>query len=492
MKHTFMKRCTLLAALCVGTLACTDVELCQNEFHPHIGEVRLRLHWGDIPQEDIPEELNVVASRVFNTWRAHGLADTGKNPDIESNVVLIQTTTELPDYSSHPEEPETPEIPEIPETRESADGEIELSPNQPDNQGEEPKPIADVFRLRSGEYNIFVVNEQKVNPETQPEPEPAPQPQQKPQFLARTEAAEGEQPSEPIPEPNPEPESIPQKSAIEIENLETYISDQSVKVNNLFLQIKSMGKKKPALITKNDLPDFNPQYEYLEDITSPIFHGLTRNVHIRNGELDVVDIDMQRMSQRINIHFYIQTDGLLKKEDISEPIMEVSGICGRFNITESYVDTTKLYRMAHQVLPQDFTIEPAAPNTYKCVAHFHTMGIIPSSDKNYLSGPGIIQIAVRISRTDPNAPPAPEGEEPAKLSRWIYAGLNPYEELHAASKLVERDGKNYFDYSTEDVDIVIQTPLIIKADQIVPDDNGMGWIPSDPTDPDGGNTDIEI
>ena len=31
---------------------------------------------------------------------------------------------------------------------------------------------------------------------------------------------------------------------------------------------------------------------------------------------------------------------------------------------------------------------------------------------------------------------------------------------------------------------LVSTPLVIKADQIVPNDTGMGWQPHDPTNPD--------
>jgi hypothetical protein len=77
-----------------------------------------------------------------------------------------------------------------------------------------------------------------------------------------------------------------------------------------------------------------------------------------------------------------------------------------------------------------------------------------------------------------------EEGNPVKNSRYIYGAINPYDELTAAQLIEVRDGKIYLRYSKEDVNIEITTPLVIKADQIVPNDTGMGWQPHDPTNPD--------
>ena len=82
------------------------------------------------------------------------------------------------------------------------------------------------------------------------------------------------------------------------------------------------------------------------------------------------------------------------------------------------------------------------------------------------------------------APVVDEEGNPVKNSRYIYGAINPYDELTAAQLIEVRDGKIYLRYSKEDVNIEITTPLVIKADQIVPNDTGMGWQPHDPTNPD--------
>lgn len=212
---------------------------------------------------------------------------------------------------------------------------------------------------------------------------------------------------------------------------------------------------------------------------------MQKDIDIRTGGPTLIDFDMQRISQRINIILNIRTEGDIKKEDLLPPIIELSGACGHFNISEACLDTTRLYRMVHQAQPDEFT--QTGENTYRCVVHFHTLGVIPSAAKGHLNGPGILQVALQVSANRLDASGAPvldQDGKPVKNSRYIYGAINPYDELTAAQLIEVRDGKTYLRYSKDDVNIEITSPLVIKADQIVSDDTGMGWQPNDPTNPD--------
>lgn len=433
---------TLLVMLC-GISACTSVELCPETEHPHVANVRARFHWGNIDKADIPKEINIVASRIVNTWRTHGIADTTKDPDKEDNIAYQQSTSGLS------------------ETEEGG---------------------SDTFYLRGGEYNIFAINSQRISVTTK---------------------GEGEEGGE-----------TPAEVAIEIENIENYINDTRTKVSELYLHIKGMGGKKPAIVGDNDLPDFNPNYEYLENITAPIYHAVKKGVNINTGQATFIDFDMQRISLGINIIFRIQLKAnsngeKISIDDLDSPIVELSGICGRFNISEAYLDTTKLYRMAQRIVKpenrqdmepgtdeegkrQDFVRE--SEDTYRCTARFNTLGVIPSSSKNHLNGSGIVQVAVKVWSDvldNRGNQVLDEKGNPQRIGRYVYAGINIRDELMAERLIEMRDGKTYMRYSKEDVNVEVNLPLIIEKDKIVPDDNGMGWTPFDPTDPDG-DIDIDI
>lgn len=397
----------VLSLLCCMS-ACTSVDLCPEAEHPHITDMRVRLNWGDISKDEIPAEMHIVASRIINTWRTHGIVDTFADPATDNNITLQQS---------------------------SSDSGTAVT-------------AASSFYLRGGEYNIFVINEQYADTPVQTD------------------------------ETKPTP-------IISIDNLDNYIHDNRISVKDLYLQISSMGDEKPGIVEGNDLPDFNPDDEYLKEVKSPIFYAVQKNINIQTGQPTVMEFDMQRISQRINIIFNIRTEGNIKKEDLSAPIIELSGTCGRFNISDACLDTTRLYRTVHQVQPDEFT--QTGEGTYRCAIHFHTLGIIPSAAKGHLNGPGILQVALQVSTPQLDAAGAPVLDadgNPVKNSRYIYGAINPYDELTAAQLIEVRDGKTYLRYSKEDVNIEITTPLVIKADKIVPNDTGMGWQPHDPSNPD--------
>ena len=397
----------VLSLLCCMS-ACTSVDLCPEAEHPHITDMRVRLNWGDISKDEIPAEMHIVASRIINTWRTHGIVDTSADPATDNNITLQQS---------------------------SSDSGTAVT-------------AASSFYLRGGEYNIFVINEQYADTPVQTD------------------------------ETKPTP-------IISIDNLDNYIHDNRISVKDLYLQISSMGDEKPGIVEGNDLPDFNPDDEYLKEVKSPIFYAVQKNINIQTGQPTVMEFDMQRISQRINIIFNIRTEGNIKKEDLSAPIIELSGTCGRFNISDACLDTTRLDRTVHQVQPDEFT--QTGEGTYRCAVHFHTLGIIPSAAKGHLNGPGILQVALQVSTPQLDAAGAPVLDadgNPVKNSRYIYGAINPYDELTAAQLIEVRDGKTYLRYSKEDVNIEITTPLVIKADKIVPNDTGMGWQPHDPSNPD--------
>ena len=397
----------VLSLLCCMS-ACTSVDLCPEAEHPHITDMRVRLNWGDISKDEIPAEMHIVASRIINTWRTHGIVDTSADPATDNNITLQQS---------------------------SSDSGTAVT-------------AASSFYLRGGEYNIFVINEQYADTPVQTD------------------------------ETKPTP-------IISIDNLDNYIHDNRISVKDLYLQISSMGDEKPGIVEGNDLPDFNPDDEYLKEVKSPIFYAVQKNINIQTGQPTVMEFDMQRISQRINIIFNIRTEGNIKKEDLSAPIIELSGTCGRFNISDACLDTTRLYRTVHQVQPDEFT--QTGEGTYRCAVHFHTLGIIPSAAKGHLNGPGILQVALQVPTPQLDAAGAPVLDadgNPVKNSRYIYGAINPYDELTAAQLIEVRDGKTYLRYSKEDVNIEITTPLVIKADKIVPNDTGMGWQPHDPSNPD--------
>ena len=90
----------VLSLLCCMS-ACTSVDLCPEAEHPHITDMRVRLHWGDISKDEIPGIEKVLGTPVeFNakgiTWnrRFNMYLDkmkSGNVLDVAEVIHILQT-----------------------------------------------------------------------------------------------------------------------------------------------------------------------------------------------------------------------------------------------------------------------------------------------------------------------------------------------------------------------------------------------------------------
>ena len=79
---------SLLCCFC----SCTSVDLCPEEGHPHITDMRVRLNWGDTDKDEIPAEMHIIASRIINTWRTRGIVDTSIDPATAQSLHRFQSS----------------------------------------------------------------------------------------------------------------------------------------------------------------------------------------------------------------------------------------------------------------------------------------------------------------------------------------------------------------------------------------------------------------
>lgn len=251
----------------------------------------------------------------------------------------------------------------------------------------------------------------------------------------------------------------------EEESLKEYLNDINRKANELYLCLKST--ETPNKVIDKDLPDFNPQYDYVDGVNR-IFYTLQTGFNVVPGTEAHLHLDMQPISQEIQIEFTVELKGNI---DIPEnPVVELSGICGRFNLMGAYVDTTKLYRSVEYAKP--VTNQPTG-NLRVYTASFHTLGVVPSFDPSYLNGPGVLQVAVKAVSTSP--------DNQNKNGRYVYAGINPHTELNESQIIIEgTDGKLRLRFSREPIIIKVEKHLVIDENFLVDPGNGLGWEQHDP------------
>ena len=290
-KHLIRYGATLLLAW-VTLYACTSVDLCYEDYHPHRSAISVRFNWGPYA-DDAPKEMNLIANRLYNTWRNHGIVVTesgecrqGLIPTDEVDNIKVPETKpadETPGSGNTPGNEQTPGSGNTPGNEQTPGNE-----NKPDNP-EEKDPIIP-FKVRAGEYNFMAIN-----------------------------AYEG----------------------LVIDKLQRYLDEKSLSSDSLFFHLEETRREELKELNGLDMPDFNPQYQYVHN-PGRLFYGTLEGEQVNTGEEKVIEITPALISKEITIEFNVHTIGDIEIENM---LAEMSGICGRFNIMESYLDTTNLYRL---------------------------------------------------------------------------------------------------------------------------------------------------
>ena len=252
--------------------------------------------------------------------------------------------------------------------------------------------------------------------------------------------------------------SINDYDGVTIDNLETFLTDPRASADTLFLRLMETPREELPELRGVNLPDFNPGYRYVPNI-GRVFYSLDRGIQITTGQEEVLHIAPIPISQSITIRFNIRTIGDVVVDSL---IAEMSGICGRMNIADAYLDTTELYRIIFRP-----TIEQTEPDLLTCTANVHALGIIPSPVDSYLNGSGILQVAIYAGS--------------GNKKKIFHAGNNPRQDLLDADLTEKReDGRTYMK-QTDPVEITLSGELVIDATHIVDqdDDNFDTWFDND-------------
>ena len=467
---------SVLALLVLCLTACTDVELIDNSDRATSSLLKITFDWNG-EEADKPAYMHLIAVRNVMTWRAHGYVATedGNAPWFGySEPIIVKDPEPEPEPEPTPEpepepEPEpgpneggstTPEEGNEGNEGGTSEGNNNQPPGRAEGEGEgegtepgtdptptpepdptpEPEPTPEEeripFRLRGGEYNILAVNA-NLNSET----------------VELKCLKDGKEVTTPEGEIYSEEES-----------LKEYLNDIHRKANELYLCLKS-NKDRPLIVKDKDLPDFNPQFEYVTDVPR-IFYTLQTGFNVVPGTDAHLHLDMLPISQEVRVEFTIEMNGNIEIQE--EPVVELSGICGRFNLMEAYVDTTTLYRSVVEAEPIS-----QSGNLHVYQARFHTLGVVPSFSPTYLNGPGVIQVAVKAASTS--------ADSKNKDGRYVYAGINPHTELNESQIIVEgTDGKLRLRFSREPIVVKVEKHLIIDENFLVDPGNGLGWEQQDP------------
>ena len=435
-----------IGVLMACVAACTEIEMVDvTTNRPKYSLLSLDFNWQGA-EADKPQYVQFLAVRSVRSWRAHGIADTDapQSPWFGLSEPLLEGSAG--ENGTGEGEGAQPGM-----GRSRADeADDEPADETPEDDGqtdvEEETPVIDPnaryrFRLKGGQYFLLATNhgleENTIELRSVPDD------------------------SQPVTEGVVEPEDP--------ENLKHYLTDMKRRTNDLQLRIRALDGR-PTIVEDKDLPDFNPKFKYLAECQR-IFFGLHPEVKVVAGTDAHARIDMNTISQEVQVRFTVVMDGRVKLEGM--PVVELSGLCGHINLIQGFIDTTQVYRSAVEAKPDG----PQQEKTYTYIARFHTLGVVPAVDKEHLVGPGVVQVAVKV---------VPDGTDPEQKEkgRYVYAGINPYTEITEAQIIVMgEDGKPRLrEDNLEPILIDVTQPLVINEKYLINASQGLGWKQQKPTD----------
>lgn len=100
MRRNYIKYIAI-SLLCLLTVSCTEVDICESELHPHIAKINVDYNWED--GSAVEDSMVVLAYRVVNSWRSGFILDaaTGMGRSLyDTDNLIYELDTVKNDNSS--------------------------------------------------------------------------------------------------------------------------------------------------------------------------------------------------------------------------------------------------------------------------------------------------------------------------------------------------------------------------------------------------------
>lgn len=152
---------------------------------------------------------------------------------------------------------------------------------------------------------------------------------------------------------------------ISIDNLDNYIHDNRISVKTCICKSAAWATK-PGIVEGNDLPDFNPDDEYLKEESPHLLCG-TKNINIKRQP--PLWNSICNISQRINIIFAIRTEGNIKRKTSPRPYHRTVRNLRTLQYLRRLFWTPPAYTGRHQVQPDEFTQTGEGTNDAQSISY---------------------------------------------------------------------------------------------------------------------------
>lgn len=239
---------------------------------------------------------------------------------------------------------------------------------------------------------------------------------------------------------------------VELSHLDNFADDNTIGINDLNVSVQQRELNEiPELAGSNDKDyikwmDFNPNYSYVMNI-SPIYMASLKNVDIKTGSDLSIKFAPKMMTQKIKIPFKVLIE---EGVEITNVIAEISGVVKEINAVSCTIDSTKTHRVIFK--PQ---LLNAVNNTLSYEGEINVLGLFPSRQPNFITGPGILQLAIYTQA---------QGKK-----RIFHTAKNLYAEIREAKLLTYTGEGNKYQVAKENVTLSTDYKFKITVKQIVTD-----------------------
>lgn len=436
-----MKASTIYKVLFASLLmaGCTEVELCDENTHPHVVEgFSVSYNWGgtEISDNEKPDKLYFVATRILNT--RHLVFETDK----DGKFWVEKSETDEPSEVTPPETSD-----DISQTR---SGDEIVTP--PADNAEPNGAYQSDIQLPGGEYFMMAFTN--------------------PAFPKVKEKQRGEDGKVLKDEDGNDIVLDVEDKRVELINLEEFRADEAIPVKQVKMRHRSIDQKDVSkeLVNNRKWSDLNRGIGYVWDAGKKLFVARCDYLELDAGKTYAQGFNFAPLTQHIDIRFTVQLvedeEGKkLTKEDIQEIYVEMAGIAPEVSISTGVLNIEELKRTIVQVTDiQDSqtTEDGKSTVTLSCKASFEVFGLVGSVDSYTISGPGVCCI-VLYAKTDTDV-------------RAIHAKSNLSKQIKDQGITAETGQVNERKKVKDQVELKIDTPFrIVGLNPEMGSDGVVGW-----------------
>lgn len=436
-----MKASTIYKVLSASLLltGCTEVELCDENTHPHVVEgFSVSYNWGgtEISDNEKPDKLYFVATRILNT--RHLVFETDK----DGKFWVEKSATDEPSEVTPPETSD-----DISQTR---SGDEVVTP--PADNTEPNGAYQSDIQLPGGEYFMMAFTN--------------------PAFPKVKEKQRGEDGKVLKDEEGNDIVLDVEDKRVELINLEEFKADEAIPVKQVKMRHRSIDQKDVSkeLVNNRKWSDLNRGIGYVWDAGKKLFVARCDYLELDAGKTYAQGFDFAPLTQHIDIRFTVQLvedeEGKkLTKEDIQEIYVEMAGIAPEVSISTGVLNIEELKRTIVQVTDiQDSqtTEDGKSTVTLSCKASFEVFGLVGSVDSYTISGPGVCCI-VLYAKTDTDV-------------RAIHAKSNLSKQIKDQGITAETGQVNERKKVKDQAELKIDTPFrIVGLNPEMGSDGVVGW-----------------